>query len=117
MFVSSCLELGSRVRHNCLNYYRIQEVLGHLRTILGIYDSREEFDYYLPARAILDTFGIGYGTAYFVCHNSKKEFRWYNLYDLEIKEIQELVKFFKDSLLKGKTLIKDIGGFELEEGL
>ena len=117
MFISLYLELGSQVRYNCLNYYRIQEVLGHLRTILGIYDSRYGFDILLSAAAVLDTFGIEYDTAYFICHNSKKEFRWYNLYDLEIKEIQKLVKFFKDSLLEGKILIKDIKGFELEEGL
>ena len=117
MVVSSYPELGSQVRYNCLNYHRIQEVLGHLRTILGIYDSRYGFDILLSAAAVLDTFGIEYGTAYFIYHNSKKEFRWYNLYDLEIKETQELVKFLKDSLLEGKTLIKDIKGFELEGGL
>ena len=117
MFVSSYLELGSQVRYNCLNYHMIQEVLGHLRTILGIYDGQEEANYYLSARAVLDRFGIDYGTAYFVCHNSKWEFEWYNLYDLQIHEIQDVVKLLKAALDEGKTFMKDIEGFELEEGL
>lgn len=116
MFVSSYLELGSQVRYNCLNYHRIQEVLGHLRTILGIYDSQEEANYYLSARAVLDRFGIDYGTAYFVC-DDKDEFRWFNLYDLEIKQIQNLIKFLKEALEEGKVWMYELESMELEGGL
>lgn len=117
MFVSSYLELGSCVRYNCLNYRRIQEVLGHLRTILGIYDSRGESNHFLPVRTILDDFGIDYGTAYFVCHDTEGEFTWFDLYDLEIRKIQNLVAFLKTALDEGKIWMYELEEMELEEGL
>lgn len=110
-------------KYNCLNYWKIEEVLDMLQMSLGLYDfdpeGRGAFVSIMSVGDVLKECDVKYKPAYFLFSEARGNsvfYYWKNLFQLNYDQVDRLVNYIKD-VRRGKTFIYEIAGFETGGGL
>ena len=112
-----------KCKYNCLNYWKIDEVLNMLRMVSGLYnynpEGRGAFVSTMWVADVLKECGVAYKPAYFIFGEARGDsifYYWKCLDQLNYDQITHLLNYIKDAGWN-KTFIYEIAGFETGGGL